>query len=440
MLYIKQWRNGALIFLVFLALASPAAAFDRRTPVVAAVEKAGPAVVNIRTEQIVKRRASPFFGFSDPFFDEFFRDMAPPRTYKTESLGSGVIIDPRGFVLTNAHVIEKASKIFVALPGRHKEVQARLVGEDERVDLAVLKIKGKKDFPFLRPARSDDLMPGETVIAIGNPLGLGHSITTGVVSARRRRIPTQNGAFSVFIQTDALINPGNSGGPLLNINGELIGINTAIIKQAQGIGFAIPVGTAKRVLGDLIRLGHVRRAFLGIDPAAVGDAFSSARGEGGVLVTSVERGSPAAAAGLRMADVILALDGEPVTSPEEFYSMLHTYTPDDRVRVRFLRGTEVVEKVVRLAPLPEKYGLKYGERVFGMSLTKGREGLVVRKVAPDSPADKAGIHPGDLVAEVDGKRPKNLDAYSRLLEDRMGAEPLQFLVVRGNRGYYVNLP
>jgi serine protease Do len=441
MLNFKQWLLGVLVLLfLFPPLALPAAAFDRRTPVVAAVKKAGPAVVNIRTEQIVKRRASPFFGFSDPFFDEFFRDMAPPRTYKTESLGSGVIIDPRGYVLTNAHVIEKASKIFVALPGRHKEIQARLVGEDERVDLAVLKIKGKRPFPFLRPARSDDLMLGETVIAIGNPLGLGHSITTGVVSAQHRRIPTENGEFSVFIQTDALINPGNSGGPLLNINGELIGINTAIIKQAQGIGFAIPIGTAKRVLDDLIRLGHLRRAFLGIDPAPVGDAFIQARGEGGVLVTSVEPHFPAAGAGLRMADVVLSLDGEPVTSPEEFYSMLHTYTPDDRVTVKFLRGTNAMEKVIRLAPLPEKYGLKYGKRVFGMALAKSREGLAVREVIPGSPADKAGIRPGDLVGEVDGKRPKSLDAYSRLIEDRMGAEPLRFLVVRGNRGYYVDLP
>jgi serine protease Do len=441
MLNLKHWMVGTLVLLFLLpGLVRSAAAFERRTPVVAAVEKAGPAVVNIRTEQIVSRRATPFFGFSEPFFEEFFRDMAPPRNYKTESLGSGVIIDPRGYILTNAHVIEKASKIFVALPGRRKEVEARLVGVDERIDLAIIKVEGSKNFPFIRPARSADLMPGETVIAIGNPLGLGHSITTGVVSARYRRIPTENGEFSVFIQTDALINPGNSGGPLLNINGDLIGINTAIIKQAQGIGFAIPIDTAKRVLDDLIRYGHVRRAFLGIVPAPVGDAFIRARGEGGVLVSSVEPGSPAAGAGLRMADVVLALGGEPVTSPEEFYAMLRTYTPDDRVKVEVLRGAESMEILVPLAPLPGNYGLKYGERVFGMTLRESPGGLVVKGVTPSSPAERAGIRPGDLVAEVAGTRPKSLEDYARLLEDRMGTEPLQFLVVRGNRGYYVELP
>ena len=195
-----------------------AMSYSRRTPVVEAVEKVGSAVVNIRTERIVKRR-SAFFGFNDPFFDQFFRDLAPPQVYKTQSLGSGVIIDPKGYILTNAHVIQKASRIFVALPDSRKELEAELVGKAERVDLAVLKILEEREYPSLSPGSSSDLLVGETVIAIGNPLGLGHSVTTGVVSAPRRRIPMADKSFSVFIQTDALINPGNSGGPLLNING-----------------------------------------------------------------------------------------------------------------------------------------------------------------------------------------------------------------------------
>ena len=179
-----------LIAGLILLYSQPAAAVDRRTPVVEAIAKAGPAVVNIRTEKVIKRRAaSSLFGFNDPFFEEFFRGFSPPRTFKTQSLGSGVIIDPHGYVLTNAHVIEKASKIYVALPDSPKELEATLVGQTERLDIAVLKINSDRTFPHLAPGRSDDLLIGETVIAIGNPLGLGHSVTTGIVSAQRRRIP-----------------------------------------------------------------------------------------------------------------------------------------------------------------------------------------------------------------------------------------------------------
>ena len=239
-------------------------AADRHSAVVEVVQKAGPAVVNIRTEQVVRRSGgSPFFGFSDPFFEEFFQNMMPPQTYKTQALGSGVIIDAKGSILTNAHVIEKASKIYVALPDSSEELEATLVGKAAYIDLAVLKIEGNKVYPYLKPGKSDDLLIGETVVAIGNPLGLGHSVTTGVVSAGIRRIPMEDKIFSVFIQTDALINPGNSGGPLININGELIGINTAIARQAQGIGFAIPIDSVKRVLPDLLDRGELRHPYHG---------------------------------------------------------------------------------------------------------------------------------------------------------------------------------
>jgi serine protease Do len=434
-------RFIALLSVLLLSFAfSCQATHERRSAVVEAVDKAGPAVVNIRTEQIVKRRSSPFFGFADPFFEEFFRDLAPPRIYRTQSLGSGVIIDPRGYILTNAHVIEKASKIYAALPHRKKELEAKLVGLDERIDLAVIKIEGRQTFPFLPPARSDDLMVGETVVAIGNPLGLGHSITTGVVSAPRRRIPMGEGIFSVFIQTDALINPGNSGGPLININGELIGINTAIARQAQGIGFAIPIDTVKRVLSDLMEFGCVRRAFLGVISGPVGQAFTKARGEGGVLVDALETGSPAAVAGLKVGDVILALDDILVASPAEFLSLLRTYTPEDLVRVSLLRGTELREVAVRLDAIPKGYGLKYGERVFGLAVVDTKEGIIVSAITPGSAADKAGIRSGDLVAELAGERLKNAEDYARVIESQIGQEPLRFLIVRGSRGYYVDLP
>ncbi|RME40750.1 MAG: serine protease Do, partial [Deltaproteobacteria bacterium] len=239
---------GFLIVLLLLVAALPVeAASPRRTPVVEVVEQAGPAVVNIRTEQIVQRRSSPFFGFGGSLFEEFFRDFAPPRLYTTESLGSGVIIEPDGLILTNAHVISRASKIFVALQGRPKEVEAQLVGVDESLDLALIRIAGKKkgNYPHLQLGRSDDLMVGEPVVAIGNPLGLGSSITTGVVSAPLRALSLDKDFTAVFIQTDALINPGNSGGPLVNMEGRVIGINTAIARQAQGIGFAIPANVIR---------------------------------------------------------------------------------------------------------------------------------------------------------------------------------------------------
>ncbi len=432
-------RCFLLGFIVF-ASASPAVAYERRTAVVDAVEKAGPAVVNIRTEQIIKRRSSPFFGFGDSLFDEFFNSLSPPRIYKTQSLGSGVIIDPRGYLLTNAHVIDKASKIYVALPDSTRELEAHLVGMDERIDLAVLKIEGDRKFPYLEPSRSDDLLVGETVIAIGNPLGLGHSITTGVVSAKNRRLPMGDGVFSSFVQTDALINPGNSGGPLININGELIGINTAIAKKAQGIGFAIPIDTAKRVMQDLITYGRVRRAFFGVIPGSVGKAFSRARGAGGVLVNGVEPGSPAAAAGIKVADVILGLDGNPVGNPAELHSLLHTYTPEDQVVVELLRGTRTRQLTLRLTPTPDGYGGKYAREVFGFTVYDSRRGLAVEKVVKGSPADQVGMQAADMVAEVDGQKVASAQEFSEIIESVIGQEPVRFLVLRGNRGYYLDLP
>ncbi|MCK5914297.1 MAG: trypsin-like peptidase domain-containing protein, partial [Desulfuromusa sp.] len=271
-----------LLPLLFFSQSSFAA--DRQTLVVDAVAKARAAVVNIRTEKLVQRRNSPFFGFGDSIFDQFFRDMLPPRSYKTQSLGSGVIIDAEGHILTNAHVVDKASKIYIALSDTQLELEAELIGKDNRIDLAILKIVAAGEYPFLPPGRSDDLMLGETIIAIGNPLGLGHSITTGIISSLKRRIQLDQSNSSVFIQTDALINPGNSGGPLININGELIGINTAIARQAQGIGFSVPIDTAKRVLGDLITFGRVRRGFLGMTIGSVSPSFVRSYGEGGVLI------------------------------------------------------------------------------------------------------------------------------------------------------------
>ena len=439
-------RFCGLILLITLQLVNgltlPAAAADRHTAIVQAVETSSPAVVNIRTEQIVERRDNPLFGFGGSLFEEFFSQFSRPPAYTTESLGSGVVIDPSGLVLTNAHVIAKASKIYIALPGQPREIEGRLVGYDDLLDLALVRLPTRdsgQPYPHLRLGRADDLMVGESVIAIGNPLGLGSSITTGVVSGPLRALSLDDDFTAIFIQTDALINPGNSGGPLININGELIGINTAIARQAQGIGFAIPVDVVRRVLPELVSQGRVRRSFLGIVPGATGSAFAADRGFGGVLVTELLENSPAARAGIQLADVILELDRVPVKSPRELHNFLRSYPPGGKVRIRYLRGMQEASVDVVLETFAAGTALEYAVRTFGFSV-EGNGGLRVREVAEGSPAAKIGIEPGDRIVEVAGRRLSGLSDYRAVIEEHFGLLPLTFLVVRGNQGYYIDLP
>lgn len=422
-----------------LLLATTAFASNRRTPVVEEVAKAGPAVVNIRTEQIVKRQTNPFFGGS--LFDEFFGQFAPQPAYATQALGSGVVIDPSGLVLTNAHVIARASRIFVALPDRSKELEATLVGSDEQIDLAVVRLpKQAKPYPYLPLQAKSDLLVGETVIAIGNPLGLGSSITTGVISGALRALSLEQDYTALFIQTDALINPGNSGGPLINLDGELIGINTAIARKAQGIGFAIPAEVAHRVLPDLVKYGRLRNSFFGVVPGPTGKAFAESRGFGGVLVTELANDSPAVKAGLQLADVILALDEVPVETPDEFLNFLHSYPPGSQVQVRLLRGLKEQAVTLKLAAYPSGFARDYAWQTFGFKLIEQGGQLRVDKIAPDSPAAKIGLQRGDLLAEVAGTQVKNLKDWRLALEANYGRQPLKFLVVRQNQGYYIQLP
>ncbi len=425
---------------LFLSVSFSGLAADRTTPVVEAVARARDAVVNIRTEKIVHRRNNPFFGFGDSIFDQFFHEMLPPRSYRTESLGSGVIIDRAGHILTNAHVVDKASRIFVAMTDNGRELEAELVGQDNRIDLAVLKIIEKGEYPFLSPARSDDLMLGETVIAIGNPLGLGHSITTGIVSSTKRRVQLSPQLSTVFIQTDALINPGNSGGPLININGELIGINTAIARQAQGIGFSIPIDTAKRVVNDLIAAGRVRRGFIGLTVSDVSQSFVRSFGEGGVLIEDVEPDSPAEKAGLQMADVILSIDGVPIVSVDQYLSEIWTYTPGDLLPLTILRGDARISLRMTLSDLPAGYEMAYTYRVFGFSLKQGRQALLLDEVVPDSPAHKVGLRPGDLLLKVEDVQVEKLADFEQAMEERLGRKPLNFTVARDNVAYLIELP
>ncbi len=428
------------LIIVLCLIATGASGADRNSPVVKAVAGARDAVVNIRTEKVMQRRSQSLFGFGDSVFDQFFHEMMPLGSYKTESLGSGVIIDRVGHILTNAHVVDKASRIFVAMTGSGREFEAQLIGQDSRIDLAVLKIIQPGDYSFLPPARSDDLMLGETVIAIGNPLGLGHSITTGIISSTKRRVQLSEQLTSVFIQTDALINPGNSGGPLININGELIGINTAIARQAQGIGFSIPIDTAKRVVNDLIAYGRVRHAYLGLVVGEVSSAFVRSYGESGVLVEDVEPDSPAQKARLQIADVILAIDEVPLASVAQYYAELQTYTPGDLLPLSVLRGDKVVSLKAELTALPAGYQMAYTRSTFGFSVRQGQRGLVIDEVLNGSPAERVGLNAGDMVVKIEDVSVQKLAEFEQTMEEYLGQKPLRFTVVRDNVAYLIELP
>ncbi|HJW70433.1 MAG TPA: trypsin-like peptidase domain-containing protein, partial [Candidatus Binatia bacterium] len=285
----------------------------RRSRVVEAVERARPAVVNISTEQVVIQRPSPV----DPFFDEFFRDFfdSRPRRSTRRSLGSGVIVRGDGTILTNEHVILRGGRIHVTLADGG-EYEAKLVGRDPDADLAVLRIDAGR-VPYIALGSSSDLMIGETVIAIGNPFGLSHTVTTGVVSATKRTLQTGGRTFTDFIQTDASINPGNSGGPLVDLQGRIVGINTAIVAPSGGnvgIGFAVPINMARQVTDQLTRYGEIKRGRIGVAIQDLTPDIAQALGTKytqGAVIARVEPGSAAERAGLRTNDLVVAVNGVP---------------------------------------------------------------------------------------------------------------------------------
>jgi serine protease Do len=323
------WIGTALVCTCSLGAQTSASQAARRTSVVAVVEKVSPAVVNVSAESVV-RDVDPFFGM---FFGRGER--------RTQSLGSGLIVDANGIVVTNAHVIEGASRIVVTtLDGR--ELDADVLGSDRDADLAVLKVKAR-GLPAVPLGRSSDLMIGETVVAIGNPFGLAHTVTSGVLSAVGRTVPSERGerVFTDFLQIDASINPGNSGGPLVNILGDVIGINTAIIQGANGIGFAIPADRARRVVDDLLRFGELRPLWTGARLMTVDAEMAQSAGlkvRRGALVRKVYPDSPAAVAGLQENDVIVGLGGHPVTAREDVATALYTAPSGTPVELEVCRA------------------------------------------------------------------------------------------------------
>ena len=350
---------GLIVSAIVCPLSSEASKL-RRSAVVKAVETASPAVVNINTEQTTSIR-NPFSGLGGgSLFEDFFRDFMPqfPKNRTSTSLGSGVIIDKKGFILTNEHVIQGAVKIRVTLADG-REFSARLIGADPPSDLAVLRIEAEESLPEIPMGQSEDLMIGETVIAIGNPFGLSHTVTTGVISAANRSFQTEKRIYNDFIQTDAAINPGNSGGPLLNIDGELIGINTSIYQKAQGVGFAIPIDRARRIIHDLVQYGEVQPAYIGLAVQGLTQQLAEyfhLKGKSGVLVANVTPGGPADKAGLAKGDLITSLGRTKVSTEDEFLQALSGYTADSAISVKIIRNGKKKTVKVQAVKLSTKTG------------------------------------------------------------------------------------
>jgi S1-C subfamily serine protease len=409
----------------------------RRTPVVTAVERVRGAVVNVAAEELVRIRERPAQSMAELLFGELFeRPSATRRGYRVTSLGSGVIVSPDGWVLTNNHVVERGARFRVGLlDGR--ELLAKVVGTDPSSDLAVLKLDTREKLPFATMGRSDGLLIGETVIAIGNPFGLSHTVTTGVVSAVHRNFRAGDRTLFDFVQTDASINPGNSGGALLDIEGRLVGVNTAILgDRSAGIGFAIPIDRARRIAEDLIAHGAVREGYLGLEvadlPAREGAA---AEASGGVVVTGVDPGSPAARGGVRKGDVVEAVQGYAPQDAEEFRFRVRDLAIGTTARLDLLRGGEKVAARLTAVDLsPERVGELVARRTgltVGEERARGGALVVVRKVAAGSAAARVGVAPGDLVREVNSTEVQTLAEFQRAASRARRSGRLVLLVQRG---------
>ncbi len=444
--------SSLLLFLFSIGLVSARESLEKRkNAVVRAVEKAGPAVVNISTEEIVRRPANSFYGDQDDFFKNFYPGF---REKKKQNLGSGVLIDSQGYILTNHHVITQASRIKVTLIDK-REFEAELIGADPKLDIAIIKIDGKEKLPFIEMGRSDDLLIGESIIAVGNPFGLSHTVTTGVVSAVGRDVMTRgNKVFTDLIQLDTPINPGNSGGPLLNIEGSLIGINTAIYHKTEGIGFAIPIDRAKRIVRDLIQYGTVYHVWLGLfvqdmDPKIA--AYFGMKQDEGVLVSKVFKEGPAEEAGIQQGDVIIEIGGKQATSKHGYFEILSMSAPNETMSLTVTRDKRVFKRNVvakkiqkertreiildwlgfEVAPITKKTFLRFHLQT--------NSGVVVTHVTPGSAVAGARILPGDVVKQINREKIANMSDFEKSVAESFTKYSALLLIQRESYGYYVTL-
>jgi S1-C subfamily serine protease len=404
----------------------------RKSEIVQVVEKVAPAVVNISAEQILRRRPSVFDDF-------FFGFDSRPRRRTSQSLGSGVIIDAKGIILTNEHVVSGASKI-TAMTKAGLELDCDVVGSDSDNDLAVLRVKRPAGaLPAIRLGSSTDLMIGETIIAIGNPFGLSNTVTAGVVSATGRTVRAENErTYTDFIQTDASINPGNSGGPLVNVDGDMVGVATAIIGGAQGIGFAIPIDRAKRIVDDLLRFGEVRPVWVGLrGKTLVSGEENRPRG---FRVKDVYPNSPASRAGVQVGDQVVSVDGTAIESQEAFETVLSTRGPGRPLKL-LLRGKNG-DRTVSLqgeAP-PPGLGPRILRADLGMALRGGEEGLRISVTDRDGIAAQAGLKSGDVLLALNGSAVKTVDDVDHVFQRDWNKSSVLIEIGRGRFTYSLTLP
>ena len=420
-----------------------------------------PGVVNIRTVKTTKEGGPVFRHFFGNPFDnrdpnrDPFSEGGPGREFKQRSLGSGFVIDKEGFIVTNNHVVENADQIKVRLTD-DREFDAKIIGRDPKTDLALIKIDDGKDLSPLKMGDSEKLEVGSWVLAVGSPFGLEQTVTAGIVSAKGRFIGA--GPYDDFIQTDASINPGNSGGPLLNMNGEVIGINTAIIAQGQGIGFAIPVNLAQNIIAQLKEHGSVTRGWMGVGiqdlTPELAQYYGLNKDQKGVLVTQVFPGDPAEKAGIKVKDVIIAVDGKPVGTGRELSSAVAGMAVGKEVPVKILReGKEQTAKVQLAerkdteqaakgqAPETEELGIRAADlnpetaRRFGID--ENEKGVLVAGVKPGSKADQAGLQQGDIVKEVNRVAIQSVNEMKAEFGKTKSGDAASFLVKRGTSGFVV---
>lgn len=425
-------------------------------------KKVQPSVVNITTEKTITIKPWERFGedfFKGSPFEEFFRGFGGPRErgreyrHKQRSGGSGVIVDPEGYILTNNHVIEGADKVKVRL-NDGREFVATVKGQDSRTDLAVLHIKAK-DLPVATLGDSDKLEVGEWAIAIGSPFGLEHTVTVGVISAKGRS-GLGTGTYEDFIQTDASINPGNSGGPLINIDGEVIGINAMIIQPGTGIGFAIPINMAKQILNDLIKTGKVVRPWLGISVQDLTPEMMEhfkVKEKEGVLIGQVYSGTGAEKAGLISGDIIKAVDDKPVKNVSELIKEIQRKKVGQKVKLSIIRDGKSLSIEVTTTAMPEKAELekeREGEEKIGARLqeltpqlaaryriTGVKQGVVVVAVEDGSLADEIGLQEGDVILEINRKKIESMKDFEKAMKDASVEKGILFHIHRKGSSFYL---